>query len=358
MRAIVVAGGTGGHIYPAIAIINKIKEKEQESEILYIGTTDRMEKDIIPNLGINYIGLEMSGLNRKNIFKNLEVLKKYKKAITDAKREIKKFDPDVVIGVGGYITLPVLTAANSLGYKTIIHEQNSIPGLSNKMLARFTDCVCVSLPNSVKLFKNKNVVYTGNPRSEEIIDVAKVTKKDLGLDSTKKLVIIVMGSLGSLTMTNKLKEIITGFSGKKYQVIVVTGKGYFDNYKDLKIPGNVRIVPYMDNLINVMKDTDLLVSRAGASTIAEITAIGLPAILVPSPYVTHNHQYMNAKELEDLGACRIVTEEDFSKETIIKEIDNLLNDSKTYVEMREASKKLRVVDSATRIYTEIRKLIG
>ncbi len=358
MRAIVVAGGTGGHIYPAIAIINKIKEKEQESEILYIGTTDRMEKDIIPNLGINYIGLEMSGLNRKNIFKNLEVLKKYKKAITDAKREIKKFDPDVVIGVGGYITLPVLTAANSLGYKTIIHEQNSIPGLSNKMLARFTDCVCVSLPNSVKLFKNKNVVYTGNPRSEEIIDVAKVTKKDLGLDSTKKLVIIVMGSLGSLTMTNKLKEIITGFSGKKYQVIVVTGKSYFDNYKDLKIPGNVRIVPYMDNLINVMKDTDLLVSRAGASTIAEITAIGLPAILVPSPYVTHNHQYMNAKELEDLGACRIVTEEDFSKETIIKEIDNLLNDSKTYVEMREASKKLGVVDSATRIYTEIRKLIG
>ncbi len=358
MRAIVVAGGTGGHIYPAIAIINKIKEKEQGSEILYIGTTDRMEKDIIPNLGINYIGLEMSGLNRKNIFKNLEVLKKYKKAITDAKREIKKFDPDVVIGVGGYITLPVLTAANSLGYKTIIHEQNSIPGLSNKMLARFTDCVCVSLPNSVKLFKNKNVVYTGNPRSEEIIDVAKVTKKDLGLDSTKKLVIIVMGSLGSLTMTNKLKEIITGFSGKKYQVIVVTGKGYFDNYKDLKIPGNVRIVPYMDNLINVMKDTDLLVSRAGASTIAEITAIGLPAILVPSPYVTHNHQYMNAKELEDLGACRIVTEEDFSKETIIKEIDNLLNDSKTYVEMREASKKLGVVDSATRIYTEIRKLIG
>lgn len=132
MRAIVVAGGTGGHIYPAIAIINKIKEKEQESEILYIGTTDRMEKDIIPNLGINYIGLEMSGLNRKNIFKNLEVLKKYKKAITDAKREIKKFDPDVVIGVGGYITLPVLTAANSLGYKTIIHEQNSIPAFQIK----------------------------------------------------------------------------------------------------------------------------------------------------------------------------------------------------------------------------------
>lgn len=358
MRAIVVAGGTGGHIYPAIAIINKIKEKDANSEFLYIGTTDRMEKDIIPKLGIPYVGLSMSGLNRKNLFKNIEVFKKYKKAVSDAKSEIKKFNPDVVIGVGGYITLPVLTAANSLGYKTIIHEQNSIPGLSNKMLARFADCVCVSLPNSVKLFKNKNVVYTGNPRSEEIIDVKKVSKKSLGFDSTKKLVIVVMGSLGSLTMTKKLKELIPGFSNKKYQVVVVTGKGYIDNYKDIDVPSNVKIVPFLDNFINLLKDSDLIISRAGASTIAEITAIGLPAILVPSPYVTHNHQYMNAKELADLGACSIVSEDEFSKDRIINEVDRLLNDSKAYCEMKEASKKLGVVDSATKIYEEIRKLIG
>lgn len=358
MRAIVVAGGTGGHIYPAVAIINKIKEKEKNSEILYIGTTDRMEKDIIPKLGIPYVGIEMCGLNRKNIFKNIEVFKKYKEAINSAKKEIKKFDPDIVIGVGGYITLPVLTAANSLGYKTIIHEQNSIPGLSNKILAKFADCVCVSLPNSINLFKNKNVVYTGNPRSEEIIDVAKVSKKFLGLDATKKLVVIVMGSLGSATMTQKLKELIPGFKNKKYQVVIVTGKGYIDDYNDVSTPDNVKIVPYLDNFINVMKDTDLIVSRAGASTIAEITAIGLPAILVPSPYVTHNHQYMNAKELEDLGACTIVTEDDFSKDTLIKEIDKLLDDNKLYLEMKGASKKLGVSDSATRIYAEIRKLIG
>ena len=358
MKCIVVAGGTGGHIYPAIAIINKIKENEPDSEFLYIGTTDRMEKDIIPKLGIPYVGLEVVGLNRKNLFKNIQVLKKYNKAVNDAKKEIKKFNPDVVIGVGGYITLPVLTAANSLGYKTLIHEQNSIPGLSNKMLARFANCVCVSLPNSVKLFKNKNVVYTGNPRSEEIIDVRKVSKKSLGLDSSKKLVVIVMGSLGSLTMTKKLKELIPGFKNKDYQVVVVTGKGYIDDYKDVKVSDNVKIVPYLDNFINVMKDTDLIVSRAGASTIAEITAIGLPAILVPSPYVTHNHQYMNAKELEDLGACTIVTEEEFEKDKLIKEIDKLLNNDDKYSKMKEASKKLGVVDSATRIYTEIRKLIG
>ena len=358
MRAIVVAGGTGGHIYPALAIINKIKENEPNSEFLYIGTTNRMEKDIVPKLGIPYVGLEVVGLNRKNIFKNIEVFKKYNKAVNDAKMEIKKFDPDVVIGVGGYITLPVLTAANKLGYKTVIHEQNSIPGLSNKMLARFANCVCVSLPNSLKLFKNKNVVYTGNPRSEEIIDVKKVSKKTLGLDSTKKFVIIVMGSLGSLTMTRKLKELIPGFKNKNYQVVVVTGKGYIDDYKDVKTPDNVRIVPFLDNFINVLKDTDLIVSRAGASTIAEITAIGLPAILVPSPYVTHNHQYMNAKELEDLGACSIVSEDEFGKDRLISEIDKLLNDSEAYSKMASASKKLGVSDSATKIYNEIRKIIG
>lgn len=358
MKAIVVAGGTGGHIYPAIAIINKIKEKEPNSEFLYIGTTDRMEKDIIPKLGIPFVGLEMVGLNRKNLFKNIDVFKKYKKAVGDAKKEIKKFNPDIVIGVGGYITLPVLTAANKLGYKTIIHEQNSIPGLSNKMIARFADGVCVSLPNSVNLFKNKNVIYTGNPRSEEIIDVRKVSKKTLGFDEAKKLVVIVMGSLGSLTMTKKLKELIPGFKNKNYQVVIVTGKGYFDDYKDIELSDNVKIVPFLDNFINVMKDTDLIVSRAGASTIAEITAIGLPAILVPSPYVTHNHQYMNAKELEDLGACVIVTEEDFGKDVLIEEIDKLLNDEKKYKSMQDASKKLGVSDSATKIYNEIRKLIG
>ena len=159
-------------------------------------------------------------------------------------------------------------------------------------------------------------------------------------------------------MTRPLKGLIPGFKNKKYQVIVVTGKGYIDDYKDVKVPENVKIVPFLDNFINVLKDTDLIVSRAGASTIAEITAIGLPAILVPSPYVTHNHQYMNAKELENLGACTIVTEEEFGKDRLIMEIDKLLDNNEAYVKMREASKKLGVSNSATRIYDEIRKLIG
>lgn len=358
MRVIVVAGGTGGHIYPAIAIINKIKEEEKDSKFLYIGTTDRMEKDIIPKLGIDFVGIEMEGLNRKNLVSNFSVLNKFRLAIKKATFEIKKFNPDIVIGAGGYITAPVLYAAHKLKIPTLIHEQNSIPGVSNKFIGNFAERVCVSLPNSLKLFPKDKVVYTGNPRSEEIIKVEKVMKSTLGFDSNKKLVIIVMGSLGSTTMTQKIKELIPGFNNKNYQVLVITGNKYYDEYKDIEVTSNVKMVPFMDNLINLMKDADLLVSRAGASTIAEITAIGLPAILVPSPYVTNNHQYKNAKELEDVGACRIVSEEDFSREKIIEEIDKLFDEKEAYDLMSSNSRKLGIDDSATRIYNEIKKITG
>lgn len=356
MRVVIAAGGTGGHIYPALAIINKIKEKDKKSEFLYIGTTDRMEKDLIPKLGINFVGIEMKGLNRKNIFSNFSVLNKFRLAIKKATIEIKKFNPDIVIGAGGYITAPVLYAAKKLKIKTLIHEQNSIPGVSNKFISRFADKICVSLPNSLQLFPKKKVVYTGNPRSEEIIKVDKILKSSIGFDDNKKLVVIVMGSLGSTTMTTKIKELIPEFTNKNYQVLIITGKTYFEEYQDLNLPKNIKILPFMDNLINLLKDSDLIISRAGASTIAEITAIGLPAILVPSPYVTNNHQYKNAKELENRGACKIVTESEFSKERIINEIDKLFDDKNSYDLMSKNSKKLGIDNSSSRIYDEIRKL--
>ena len=358
MKVVIVAGGTGGHIYPAIAIMNKIKEKEPKSEFLYIGTSDRMEKDIIPKLGIPFIGLEMSGLSRKNIFSNCAVIKKFFKAVKKAEAEIKKFSPDIVIGAGGYITAPVLYAAHKLKVPTLIHEQNSIPGVSNKFIANFTDKICVSLPNSLNLFPKKKTVYTGNPRSEEIVNVKEMKKSKLGFDEKKKLVVFVMGSLGSTTMTEKLKELIPMFSNKNYQVLIITGKNYYDNYKDIELSENVKVVPFMDNLINLLKDSDLIVSRAGASTIAEITAIGLPAILVPSPYVTNNHQYKNAKEVEDNGACHIIEEKEFTPQRVICEIDKIFDDKSSYNEMVENSKKLGITDSATRIYEEARKIIG
>lgn len=358
MRAIVAAGGTGGHIYPAIAIINKIKEKEPNSKFLYIGTTDRMEKDIIPKEGIPYVGIEMEGLSRKNPFKNISVMVKFFKAVNKAKDEIRKFKPDVVIGVGGYITAPVLYAAHKLKIKTVIHEQNSVPGMSNKFIANFANKILVSLPNTVEYFDKDKVVYTGNPRSEEIIDVKATSIDTLGFDPKKKLVVIVMGSLGSTTMTTKIKELVSGFENKSYQVLIITGKSYYEEFESIKIPENVVIVPFLDNLINILKNSDLIVSRAGASTIAEITAIGLPAILVPSPYVTNNHQYKNAKELEDEGACKIIEEKDFNREKVILEIDKIFDNLEEYSKMKESSRSLGVDDSATKIYKSIKELIG
>ncbi len=208
----------------------------------------------------------------------------------------------------------------------------------------------------MQLFPKKKVVYTGNPRSEEIIKVDKILKSSIGFDDNKKLVVIVMGSLGSTTMTTKIKELIPEFTNKNYQVLIITGKTYFEEYQDLNLPKNIKILPFMDNLINLLKDSDLIISRAGASTIAEITAIGLPAILVPSPYVTNNHQYKNAKELENRGACKIVTESEFSKEKIINEIDKLFDDKDSYDSMSKNSKKLGIDNSSSRIYDEIRKL--
>ncbi len=358
MRVVVSAGGTGGHIYPALAIISKIKEMDKNSEILYIGTADRMEATIVPNSGINYVGIEMKGLNRKNLFKNIKVLSIYLKAKKDIRKVLKKFRPDIVLGVGGYITLPVIEEACKLGIKTFIHEQNSIPGLSNKILSKKVDKIGVSLEDSISYFDPNKTIFTGNPRSEEILKVKPVLKSKYGLKSNKKLVLIVMGSLGSLTINNKMKEIIPKFKDRDYEVLFVTGKNYYDEYKSIeKIPSNVKIVPYLDDMLSVMKKTDLMVTRTGASTIAEITAIGIPSVLIPSPYVTHNHQYKNALVLEKRNAAVIVEERDLSSEILLKTIDEILKDPKKYDIMKKNSESLGVKDSASRIYEIIKSLV-
>lgn len=354
MKIAITAGGTGGHIFPALAIINKIKSHDKNSKFLYFGTTDRMEKDIIPEKGIPYIGIQMKGLNRKNILKNITVLKIYLAAIKKAEVELKKFKPDIVIGVGGYITAPVLVAANHLGIKTIIHEQNSIPGVSNKLLSHFVNKICVSFKESESYFPKKKTIYTGNPRSEEILSMEKGKREDFGFNRKSKFIILVMGSLGSLTMTKKMKELIPSFKDKDYQVLVVTGKNYYDDYKDVKTPTNVKIVPFYD--AKYMKDADLIITRSGASTIAEVTALLLPSIMIPSPYVTHNHQYKNAKALEDKKACKILEEKDFCKENLLSLIDDCFK-KEVYNEMRKNLKEFSCPNSAEAIYKEIMRLV-
>lgn len=359
MKIIVSAGGTGGHIYPALAIINKIKEMEPGSQVLYIGTKDRMESIIVPNKNIDYFAIEMKGLNRKNPFKNISVVRNYLKNIKIIKKKIKQFNPDIVIGVGGYVTAPVIYSAKKLGYKTFIHEQNSIPGLSNKYLSKYADRIGVSLENSINYFPKEKVVFTGNPRSEEVLLEKTVPKEKLGLSlhQEKKLVLIVMGSLGSTTMNQKLKDTLPLFKNKNYEVVFVTGKGYYEEYHKIQIPNNVKMVPYLDNMAQVLKHTNIIVSRAGASSIAEITALGIPNILIPSPYVTHNHQLKNAKSLEEKCATVIIEEEQFDKEVLVHTIDNILEDPNTYENLSRNAKSLGVPDSVTKIYRILRQLI-
>ena len=352
MKVIITAGGTGGHIYPALAIINKIKEKEPDSEFLYIGTKDRMEADIIPKKNIPYLGIEMQGLNRKNPFKNISVIKNTLKNVKFLKKKIKEFNPDIVIGVAGYVTAPVIYAAKKSGYKTFIHEQNSIPGVSNKFLSKYADKIGISLEASKDYFPKNKTVFTGNPRSEEVYNTPYVSKENLGLKLTdnKKLVLIVMGSLGSTTMNIKLKDTLPLFKDKDYEVVFVTGKNYYEEYKNSSLSNNVKVVAYLDNMPSVLKNTDLIVSRAGASSIAEITALGIPSILIPSPYVTHNHQYKNAKVLEDNKASVIIEESKYEGEILIKEIDKILNNQDLYLSLKDNCSKLGNKNSVIKKY--------
>ena len=359
MKNILIAvSGTGGHVYPGIALAYELKKFGYNPVFVVNSNKNGVSLNIVKNSGYDYKILDFKAPPRKMSLQMLCFPFKFIKVLFEAKSIIKQTKPCVAIGMGAYLSFPMLLVAKLKSIPTLIHEQNSIPGLSNKFISSFSNCICVSLPNSLNLFPKEKVVYTGNPRSEEILGAKPLSREESGFDKDKKLVIVVMGSLGSVTMTEKIKELIPSFNNKDYQVLIITGKNYYDEYKEIPTSDNVKVVPFMDNLINLMKDADLMVSRAGASTIAEITAIGLPAILVPSPYVTNNHQYKNAKELEDHGACVIVTEEDFSSKTIIQEVERLLDDEKRYKEMSEHSRELGIDDSATRIYQEIKKLVG
>lgn len=357
MRVVISAGGTGGHIYPAIAIINKIKEEEPQSEILYIGTTNRMEKDLIPELGIKYEEIEVSGLKRKLTLENFKVLSQFLKARGKCKKIIKEFDPDVVIGAGGYVTGPVIWAGKKLGKKTFIHEQNSVVGLTNKYLTKYADKIGVSFESTMSFFPKNKVVLTGNPCSEKAIKMKKADKENYGLSKNKKLVLIVMGSLGSKTINDKIVSFLDAFKNKEYEVMFVTGNSYYERVKNIKLPSNVKIAPFIYEMPSLMKATDLMITRAGASTMSEILVLGVPAIFIPSPYVTNNHQYKNAMDLVNKNAALILEEKDLTKDNLINLIDKTLSNKESYNNIKNNLKSLGIKDSGERIYELLKGMI-
>lgn len=357
MRVIISAGGTGGHIYPALAIINKIKEHEPNSEFLYIGTHNRMEKDIVPEKGIPFESIEIYGFNRHNLLKNFKVAYCLIKSKYKCRKLIKDFNPDIVIGVGGYVTVPVVSCAKKLGYRTFIHEQNSIPGKANIYLSKLVDKIGISMKSTEKDFPKAKVVFTGNPCSEDALKKEPMDKSKLGLSNNKKLVLIVMGSLGASTINKVMVETLPRVRKDAYEIVFVTGKQEYDEILKNKFPENVKVVPYIDGMTSLMKKTDLMITRAGASTLSEIIALKIPSILIPSPYVPNNHQYINAMDLVNSGAAEILEEKDLKPEILLKKVDDLLYDRKRLEEIKKNLSTLGVDNSAEIIYNTIQNII-
>lgn len=358
MKIILSAGGTGGHIYPALAILKKFQEKEKNLEVIYIGTHDRMEKDIIPSMNIKYIPIEIYGFSKKKIIRDFKNIFLIKKAINKCVTIMKDFKPDIVIGTGGYVTYPVIKAAHKLGIKTFIHEQNSIAGKSNITLAKYVDLVGVSFKNSKDYFTSaRKVIYTGNPCGESALTIPKIYKTKYGFKESDKLIIIVAGSQGSSSLNEKFKAFLKIVGKEQYKIIYITGKNFYEDFiKDTEFPQNVLVVPFIDNLAGLMKDAYLIITRAGASTISEILALKIPSILIPSPYVANNHQYYNALDLVNMNVAQIIEEKKLDT-NIIEVTINELMDSKKYNEIKSNLNKLNMKPSSTIIYEEIKELL-
>ena len=356
MRILISAGGTGGHIYPALAIIEGFKKYDKDLEVLYIGTKNRMEKDIVPKNGIPYYGIEIYGLS-KNIFKDIKDVFLIFKAKKEIKKKILEFKPDVVLGIGGFVTYPVLSVAKSLHIKTFIHEQNAIPGKTNKMISKYADIIGISFKESAKYFPNKNVLYTGNPTGIRALNTPRITKSSLGLNDDKPLVVVVCGSLGSETVNNAMKGYLKTLENKDYQVVYITGKNLYEEFIKIKYPKNVKVLPYLDNLTGLLKETDVLVARAGASTIAEVLSLKVPTIFIPSPYVANNHQYYNAVSLKNDNLALMLEEKDLSIPNITKNIEDLLYNKDKQIKIKNNLNKVSTLDSTKIIYDAIKELI-
>ncbi len=362
MRLIFSGGGTGGHIYPAIALIKELQEKEPSVEILYIGKLNAQEEKICKNENIPFIGIKVRYFYRKLTFKNFLTIYEFVKAYHEVKKIVKQFKPDIIIGMGGYVCAPVVYAGARKHIKTIIHEQNSIPGLTNKFLSRYATCIAISFPSSIAYFKGKKTILTGNPRAQEVLHSGRIKKVDLGLDENKKLILIFMGSLGAKYVNQTIVKTLPILSKRDdIEVIFVTGKSHYDTIiseaEHLVINKNVFIKAYVDNMPQLYQHTDLIICRAGATSLAEICAIGIPVVLIPSPFVTNNHQEKNALDLVHLGGAIMIQEKDLTVESLTKEVNRLLEDSYKLRLLRINNKKFGIPDACDKFIEVIHHLI-
>lgn len=370
MRAIIAAAGTAGHINPGIAIANKIKEKEPNSEIIFIGTTRGLENDLVPREGYQLKTIEAYGLSKEISIQNLKKICKTLKATKKAKKIINEFKPDIVIGAGGYICGPVVWAAKKENVPVVLHESNAFPGKATKFLSKKADKILIAFEEArSRLPKSNNIVHIGTPVKIEKKEYNEQQKsqilKTMQLQENLPIVLIFGGSQGAQKINEAVVGILENKFNLNYQIVWATGPKQFDIIKDeLKSKNidinnikNAKILPYIYNMEEIMNISNIIVARSGAMTITEISNLGKPSILIPLPNVSQNHQLYNAKVLENVGAAKIILNNELTKDNLNSEIEKIISNPEQMKKMEEKALSKSVKEVQENIYKEISKVI-
>lgn len=314
LRVLISGGGTGGHIFPALSIARALQRRNPDTEVLFVGAQGRMEMTRVPKEGYEIIGLPVAGFDRRRLWRNIAVVIKLWRSMMRARSVIRKFKPDIAVGVGGYASGPTLKQAQKMHIPTLIQEQNSYAGVTNKLLARRADTICVAYPNLERFFPEDKIVMTGNPVRPEILScplTVAEAREELGFDPGRPLIFVTGGSLGARTVNRSVADALDLWQSRGYSVLWQTGKNYAAECAEIAKPyPNVKAMPFVDSMAAAYRAASLVVARAGASTISELQLLGKAAILIPSPNVAEDHQTKNAKALADRDAAILITDAD------------------------------------------------
>ncbi|MDE5685970.1 MAG: undecaprenyldiphospho-muramoylpentapeptide beta-N-acetylglucosaminyltransferase [Paramuribaculum sp.] len=352
LRVIISGGGTGGHIFPAVAIANALRRRDPRTEILFVGALGRMEMERVPAAGYKIVGLPVAGFDRRRLWRNVSVVLKLIKSVRLAGKVIRDFQPDIAVGVGGYASGPVLKKAQAKGIPTLLQEQNSYAGVTNKMLSKKARKICVAYEKMERFFPEESIVMTGNPVRAEIVgaDMDRATAiRRLGMDSSKPLILVVGGSLGARTINRSISRCLDELTATGAQVLWQTGKLYVEECQAIaEGKKDVRATAFISDMAAAYRAADLVVSRAGASTISEIQLLGMPSVLVPSPNVAEDHQRKNAQALADRDAAVMVLDAE-AEEKLGGVITELMNDSDKRKSLGENALRMALRDSDEKI---------
>ena len=360
LKFILSGGGTGGHIYPAIAIANELKSRFPDAEFLFVGAQDKMEMQKVPQAGYAIKGLWIAGLQRRLTFDNALFPIKLVSSLLKSRAIIRKFKPDVVIGTGGFASGPLLQAAAMAGIPTVIQEQNSYPGITNKLLAKKARKICVAYDNLESFFPKDKMILTGNPIRQDLIAIDSKREEAIryfNLDANKKTLLVLGGSLGARRINQLIANEIAAFSDQNIQVIWQCGKLYFEDYKHFSENKNIQVLSFIDRMDLVYAAADVVISRAGASSVSELCVVGKPVIFIPSPNVSEDHQTKNAQAILDKKGGLMIKESELDKK-FSTVFNDLISNENLQKELSDNIKKLAKVNATKEIVDEIEKIIG